>query len=485
VITVCIELKLHYNKERGEVMSLLFHTFSIPRHRYVFDANSNCVFSVDEEQYKALTEIEHGIETPENLEILKEFQQKGFCLDANIESIRHPDTDILAMHLERRIQQVTLQVTQRCNLRCSYCAYSGRYENRTHLPKSMTFETAKRAVDMCLSRSEDVENPIIGFYGGEPLLEFNLIKECVNYVRQKAPSRKISYAMTTNGTLLTPDIYGYLAENNFDILISLDGPKVIHDQSRKFPDGKGSYDIIMENVKNILKRYPESYNKLRFNAVISPGVDDSCLPSLFKSDDILSYYNLSMSFINDLYTEESYTYSEAFSLYYNHEVCKLLLSMLGKVDKNHVSPLLGSRESIYKREYNSLGRIPKLPPVLHPSGPCLAGAMRLFIDADGRFFPCERVSENSNLMVIGDLDHGFDLEKAKTLINPGQVTAEQCKRCWAVAHCFLCAAFSDNLHEISGSMRLSRCHTVHSTIEDHLKAICFLKESGYSFEKGE
>lgn len=323
-------------------MSLLFHTFSIPKHRYVFDANSNCVFSVDKEQYKALTEIEHGIETPENLEILKEFQKKGFCLDANIESIYHPETDILQVHLERRIEQATLQVTQRCNLRCSYCAYSGNYENRSHSPKSMTFETARRAIDMVLSHSEDAQNPTIGFYGGEPLLEFPLIKECVDYIRQQAPDRNISYTMTTNGTLLTPDIYGYLLENGFNVLISLDGPKVIHDQSRKFPNGNGSYDIIMENIRNILNQYPQSYNKLRFNAVMSPEIDDSCLSSMFKSDDILSYYNLSMSFISDLYAEESYTYSEAFTLYFNHEVCKLLLSMLGKIDKSHVSPLLGS-----------------------------------------------------------------------------------------------------------------------------------------------
>ncbi|MGI6189649.1 MAG: Cys-rich peptide radical SAM maturase CcpM [Caldicoprobacteraceae bacterium] len=466
-------------------MSLLFHTFSIPGHWYVFDANSNCVFSVDEEQYKALTEIEHGVETPENLEILKEFQEKGFCLDANIESIYHPDTDVLEMHLKRRIQQVTLQVTQRCNLRCSYCAYSGRYENRTHLPKSMTFETAKRAIDMALSCSEDVEKLAIGFYGGEPLLEFPLIERCVNYIKQQAPDRNIFYTITTNGTLLTPEIYGYLAENNIDILISLDGPKIIHDQSRKFPDGKGSYDLIMENISNILNKYPESNNKLRFNAVISPEIDDSCLPSLFKSDDILSYYNLSMSFISDLYSQELYTYSEAFTLYYNHEVCKLLLSMIGKIGKRHVSPLLGRLESVYKMEYNSLGRIPKLPPVFHPSGPCLAGARRLFVDVNGSFFPCERVSESSNLMVIGDLDRGLDVEKAKMLLNPGQVTAEQCNKCWVIAHCFLCAAFSDNLHEISRSMRLSRCHSVRYIFEDHLKTICFLKESGCSFEEGD
>ncbi len=464
-------------------MPLLFHTFSIPRHRYVFDANTNCVFAVDEEQYQALTEIEQGVETEENDSVLRGFQEKGFCLEAKIESIRHPETDTLSAHLGKKIQQAILQITQRCNLRCAYCAYSGRYENRSHSPKSMSFETAKQAIDMALAHSEDTMNFVLGFYGGEPLLELPLIKQCVDYVKKQAPDRKITYSMTTNGTLLTPEVYGYLINNQFSILISLDGPKQIHDQSRKFPNGSGSYDLIMNNIRHIHREYPQSHNDLRFNAVINPETDDNCLPSLFKSDDVLSYYNLSMNFINDMYTDEKYTYSEAFSLYYNHELCKLLLHMLGKLDEKRFSPLISNRRAVYTQAYERLGRIPRLPPVVHPSGPCLAGAMRLFIDTDGRFFPCERVSESSQLMVIGDLEHGFDVDQAKLLINPAQVTEEHCKNCWALARCIMCAAHSDDLQGISKDLRLSKCHSVRMEAEEGLKAICFLKESGYTFTK--
>lgn len=464
-------------------MALLYHTFAIPNYWYVFDANTNCVFSVDEQQYKALMEIEQGVETYENMLVLEEFQNKGLCLEAKIEKICHPDTDIITAHLGKRIQQATLQITQCCNLRCGYCAFSGRYENRSHSPRKMSYETCKQAIDLALSRSQDSPFFVFGFYGGEPLLELPLIKKCVRYIRQQAPERDITFTITTNGTLLTPDVYKYLTENNFSVLISLDGPKHIHDQYRKFPNGQGSYDIIMENINAIRRKYPDLYNKLRFNAVISPDTDDNCLSSLFKSDDVFSYYNLSMSFMNNLYTEETYTYSDAFLLYFNHEICKLFLSMLGTLDKSNLSPLISNREAIYKQEYERLGRIPKLPPVFHPGGPCIAGAMRLFIDVDGRFFPCERVSENSELMVIGDLEHGFDIEKAKLLINPGQVTEEQCKKCWAIARCTMCAAHSDDLHNISKNMRLSKCQTVRMQCEDYLKALCFLKESGYSFKE--
>ncbi|ABX43038.1 Cys-rich peptide radical SAM maturase CcpM [Lachnoclostridium phytofermentans] len=463
-------------------MPLLFHAFSIAKHWYVFDANKNSIISVNEDQHNALSEIEQGIETRENLSILHEFQEKGFCREAIIESIYNPNTDLIGAHLEKKIQNVIIQVTQGCNLRCAYCAYSGRYQNRTHSPKRMSFETAKRAIDMALSHSEDTQFIIFSFYGGEPLLELPLIKRCVKYIKQQAPNRDIIFSMTTNGTLLTPDVYGYLSDNGFNIVISLDGPKQIHDMSRKYPDGRGSYDIIMENIKAIKSQYPESRDKLRFNAVLSPEIDDSCLPTLFKSDDVLSYYNHTANSVSDAYTEEHTSYSDAFSLCYDRELCKLLLFKLGKLEKEHVSVLFGIREADIRREYGRLKKIPRISPICHPGGPCLAGAMRLFVNVDGKLFPCERVSENSQLMAIGDLDNGFDIEKVQTVMNPGQVTDEQCKKCWVINHCSLCAAFSDDLTGLSQKVRLSNCPKSRSRYEETLKTICFLKEAGYDFE---
>lgn len=462
-------------------MPLLFHAFSTAKHFYVFDANTNSVISVSGEQHAALSQIEQGRETQENLVVLRELQAKGFCREANIERIHNPNTDVMAAHLEKKIQQIIIQVTQRCNLRCDYCAYSGLYKNRTHSPKSMGFETAKRAIDMALSHSEDTKIFIISFFGGEPLLELPLIKKCVEYIKRQAPNRNILYSMTTNGTLLTPEVYGYLSDNNFNIAISLDGPKQIHDMSRKYPNGKGSYDTIMENIKAIQAQYPKSCDKLRFNAVLSPEADESCLPKLFKSDDVLSYYNHNATTVSDVYIDNPVSYSDAFSLCFDRELCKLLLSMLGKLKKENVSVLFSTRETTIKQEYNRLIKIPRINPVCHPGGPCLAGAMRPFVNVEGILFPCERVSENSRLMAIGDLDHGFDFEKVRTVMNPGQVTEEQCKKCWVINHCTLCAAYSDDLTGLSKRVRLSNCRKARSRYEETLKILCFLKEAGYAF----
>jgi organic radical activating enzyme len=98
-----------------------------------------------------------------------------------------------------------LQVTQQCNLRCQYCAYSGAYYNRTHNSARMSFETAKRAIDFLLARSHESDHVHVGFYGGEPLLEFDLIKRCVDYVKKSVEGRSITFGITTNATLLNDE----------------------------------------------------------------------------------------------------------------------------------------------------------------------------------------------------------------------------------------------------------------------------------------
>jgi len=462
-------------------MALLFHAFSIPKHWYIFDANTNSVFSVNEEQYSALSAIENGDRTPENLSVLHYFQERGYCGDVVINDIQNYESEMITTHLTKNIRQIILQVTQRCNLRCEYCVFSGTYNNRVHSPKSMNFETAKKAINFLLVHSTDVEEITVGFYGGEPLLELPLIKKCVDYVNMQAPNRLVKFSLTTNGTLLVPNIYEYLRDNNFNIVISLDGPQQIHDLSRKFQNGNGSYDVIMENIKLIQSQYPESLDKILFNAVINPYVDDDCAQAYFKPNDLIPYYNYNSNFINELYSEHKINYNSAFLLSYAHGLCKVFLYMLGKMDKKHITPLLISRIGEYKTEYKRLSRILKLPPVYHPGGPCIAGAKRLFTNTDGNLFPCERVSENSELMNIGDLENGFNYEKVREIMNPAKGTSEHCKKCWMIMHCGMCAAFSDDLKGLSNKLRLSKCGSFKSNYEDMLKILCFLKEERYDF----
>ena len=84
-------------------------------------------------------------------------------------------------------------MTQQCNLRCEYCAYSGIYDNRTHSNKRMSFETAKKSIDFFLDHSRDSESIAFGFYGGEPLLEASLIEKCIDYINKNVEGKEVNY----------------------------------------------------------------------------------------------------------------------------------------------------------------------------------------------------------------------------------------------------------------------------------------------------
>lgn len=102
----------------------------------------------------------------------------------------------------------------------------------------MSLETALRAVDFFMERSSGVEEVTIGFYGGEPVLEFELIKQVVQHVESRYPARKVRFNFTTNLTLFTDEIMDYVLEKNIHIMISIDGPQAVQDKYRTSSTGK-------------------------------------------------------------------------------------------------------------------------------------------------------------------------------------------------------------------------------------------------------
>ena len=124
-----------------------------------------------------------------------------------------------------------------------------------------------------------------------------------------------------------------------------------------------------------------------------------------------------------------------------------------------------------------------IPKVFHPSGPCVPGRKKLFMNIDGNFYPCERIDETSPCSVIGNIEEGLSLDQCKKLLNVGKITEEKCKSCWAIAHCKLCFVQADNGGELCAKNRLDHCGNLQDTIIDTFKNICVLAKSGYHFEE--
>ncbi len=467
------------------------HMLRTPFCNYLYDVNTNMFAEVDENTYQYLIEVEQsddfrqipaGEEVKQNLAILRE---QGFLSAKRPEEIRHSHSDLLPWHLSENIRQISLQVTQQCNFRCSYCVYcSGDFElQRNHSSKRMSLKTALTAVDFFAARCGNQGQPAIGFYGGEPLLEFPLIQRVVEYAEEKLYGKKLAFAITTNASLLTVDIAQFLYEHNFLVTISLDGTPETHDRSRRFAsDGHGSFAIVRDNIEAVMKQYPDL--KIFFNIVVDPRYPCNSLHKLFSEEKLFKEAQVASTLINDQFSVEKTVPGEIFLQQDGRHTFKSYLTFLGAYDRDRVSRVaIADLSSNFWRIKTSMKPAVSLSDVAAPGGPCVAGQMRLFVNVDGNLFPCERVSETSEVMNIGNLWDGIDLGKVDRILNIAKTTVEHCKSCWAFRHCTLCCTHSDNCGELSADLRCSRCDGVRIQVEEKFRDYLWMREFGVSYDK--
>ena len=364
---------------------------------------------------------------------------------------------------------LVLQVTQKCNLRCSYCVYSGDYKNRNHSQKEMSWETAKEAVDYLYGHSMSSEDIYISFYGGEPLLMFRLIKEVVEYVKREYCQRTVHFNLTTNGTLFTPEIVQYFIKNNIQIMFSLDGPKEVHDKNRIFAgSNRGSFEKLRDSMKMIYSMDRKYYKKnVSFNTVLDPQNELRTIYEFLDKDRLISKNLSRISVLNDNYTDKQCEFSGEFVEEQEYEYFKCFLSKLKRINEKFVARAVkeefdNEMREIKQHEEKMQEEISK---VNHHSGPCIPGAKKIFVTAEGNIYPCERVSEISEVSKIGDIKKGIDKNKVLNLLNIERYSQDRCKDCWAYQHCTICIACADDTKNISNKEIEKHCWKVRGGFE--------------------
>lgn len=470
----------------------MFELLDTPGNHYLYDAVENQIVPVSGEDSEKLSKYIKGDRTPETMECVERYRRMGLCTDKVVEELENPMNELVPYYLNERLENLILQVTQQCNLRCSYCVYSGKYINRTHNNSVMSFETACRAVDFFMERNLLVEKPAMGFYGGEPLLQFELIKRIIDYVKEKFPGRKIRYNITVNGTLLTEEVADFLAENNFSLTISIDGPKEIHDANRRFVSGKGSFDIIIKNIEYIKDAHPDYFKQILTNTVLSPESDYEKVLVFFEDQEYIKELHprlglMSSSGIKEanraIYTGQWRKLQDKNRAAVLNELSEGKLEFCGKVEQRAYKILADYTEEL-KKYWKVLkgGRLHLKKN--HPAGPCIAGSRRVFVTVDGDFYPCEKLPEIDELK-IGTVEAGFDMKKVRDLMNIGKLTEERCKGCWAFQYCNLCAAACLTEEGISRDYREYACGDVRKYAKEILRDVCILMENGYDFQEAE
>ena len=253
------------------------HLFETQGGKYIFDVNTNMIIKTKNETFSLLERLLNSNNENNNTELFNEYGNNKdikklkscrFLSSKKVKEIEHPYGDILEYYMSNNLSMVILQLTQQCNLRCLYCTYSGSYTNRTHKNVRMNFETVKKGIEFLIDNSKDKDEICIGFYGGEPLLEFELMKKSILYTKQITEGKETYFSFTTNGTLFTKDIIEFLMLHDVHIVISLDGPKEIHDKNRKFAvSGCGTFEQVVKNLEFFKENYPQT--KIAFNTVLT------------------------------------------------------------------------------------------------------------------------------------------------------------------------------------------------------------------------
>lgn len=459
------------------------HIFSCSTGYYLYDVNTDAILKINQSTYSKLRDRNDKEEN----EQIRKLKKQGYLKSTRVQIAEHPATKILSSLYKHRINDLTLQVTQQCNLRCDYCVYSGKYYTRTHANKRMSYEMAKKSMDFLLSHSDSSEELHIGFYGGEPLLEFGLIKQCVEYMEEKVKNKELQFLITTNGTLLKGEILDFLAEKKFYITVSFDGPKEIHDRYRKFADHQGSYDVVMKNVRYIKEKYPDFYaSNVQFNTVLSPNESYECVGNYFKGEELFKDILITSGIVKNEGKKEKNQPTDQFIEEYNYEYFKLLMNKLGKIKDENISVLGREQIDLLKviRGGKQQNEEMELPEKWHHGGPCIPGIRSLFVTVEGDLYPCEKVCENVELAKMGNIDTGIDIQKASQILNIEKYTDNQCKDCWVYRYCDFCIRYAEKGQEELKSCLLQKCDKMLQKIENAFKDYCVLREMGYDFEAG-
>lgn len=371
--------------------------------------------------------------------------EKGMLKGNYIKNILHPKTKYINTILERCVSDITLQVTKDCNFKCQYCLFATNSKiERCHEKVNMSYLIAKKSVDFLYNHSKDAKSVNIAFYGGEPLLNFDLIVKVVDYADNLFISKKVNYIMTTNGSLLSDAIIEFLANHNFNLTISLDGPQEIQNKHRKFlRTGAGTFQTVYTNVLRLKKAHPEYFNKF---VSFSP---------VFFADEDFNHVEL---FYDSIGVDDKKIFANS-----------ALLSGVDYIEQG-ILQFDSKKKSLNNNLENMFNDKSYVNETWHHDGPCVPGMKKLFIDVNGNFYTCEKFVENKKSS-IGNLSYGFDLKKIEEYLNIGALSENMCKSCWASRFCNICAISCVNAEtgELDSNLKVLMCKS------QKKKALAFFK----------
>lgn len=406
------------------------HKFSFDDLKILLDINSGSVHVIDEITWDFLEQLKNfcgnwqeaqnslagkyderalqGVR--EELENLIE-NNLLFTPDINISQYQ-PDPNVI-------VKALCLHVAHDCNLRCGYCfAGTGAFGgNRTLMSK----EVGEKAIDFLLAASKNRKHVEVDFFGGEPLLNFEVVKELVAYGKSRAKElgKIIKFTITTNGVLLNEDVQEFLNTNDMSVVLSLDGRPETNDHMRPFPNGKGSYDIIKDKMVSFASSRNQNDYYLRGTFTRH---------NLDFANDVKHLAELGFKEISvePVVAEAKYDYA------FKEEDLPVLLKQYEELTRYYWDSYVNGRGFNFFHFNIDLNQGPCLPKRL--SG-CGAGHEYLAVSPEGDLYPCHQFVGQEQFK-IGSVYEGLVREEvSREFQNSHVLNKEQCRSCWARYYC--------------------------------------------------
>ncbi len=438
----------------------MIHKYKLAGYNIVLDVNSGGVHVVDDLTYDILDNIRPPFseKCPENvIEKLMKFYNREDIESCYSEVKELSESNILFCDKEyeasgtvESLGSMCLNISHDCNLRCEYCfASSGDFGNGRSL---MTSETGTRAVEFLIEKSGDRKELEIDFFGGEPLLNFEVLRQIIEYarLREEECGKKFVFTITTNGTLLNDEYIDFINREMSCVVLSADGRKGINDRMRKNADGQGCYDTIIPLYQKLVKGRKKG-----------------------------SYY------VRGTYTKYNLDFSDdVFCLYDNGFDCISIEPVISKSDKPYSITECDLPEIF--REYEELAMrisqkikegkdinffhfkfdLDNEPCTLRQIRGCGCANEYIAATPDGSIYPCHMFVGIPQFRMGNIYTNELDTSIMKSFSNADIHTKTECSKCWAKFYCSGGCNANNYLHngDIYSSHKLS-CQIMKKRIE--------------------
>lgn len=410
----------------------MIHKYKLNGYNIVLDTNSGGVHVVDDITYDLLDNVKPPFDSEcpqkviDKLSIFYPVENIVSCYNEIVELYNdkilfsEDDYERFAKYsVASPVKAMCLNIAHDCNLRCKYCfASTGDFGTGR---KMMTFETGRRAIDFLIEKSEDRENLELDFFGGEPLMNFDTVKQIVEYARsrEKECGKRFRFTITTNGLLLDDDKIDFINKEMSNVVLSIDGRKETNDNVRIRVDGSGCYDSILPKFKKLVEQRGDKEYYVR--GTFTKYNIDFC-------EDVFSLYNEGFDQIS---VEPVVCGSEN-----PYALTEKELSEIFKEYERLAERILENEEKGEKFNFfHFMIDLDQGPCAIKRLRGCGCGNEYVAVTPDGDIFPCHQFVGIDEFKMGNLYDGTFNQDMKSDFAAAHVYTKPECRECWAKFYC--------------------------------------------------